>query len=234
MTEVKRLSKVDRIVAIKRPDRRTFTWKNCSLSFEEFPPAILLREITFKIHRAGFRMRTFRVVTSLLNPAEYPTDDILRLYAARWNIETDLLNMKVSLKMESLRCKTPSMIRKEIWAHLMAYNFVRLVIAQAAGISSQTPRQISFQSTVQLLQAFRPMLMTASSSRIWKSIYRIMIEEVAKHRIGGRPGRYEPRVLKRRNPNTYPFLTTSRSIARKRQLLNKKGHIHGYAKFART
>jgi hypothetical protein len=145
MTEVKRFSDQDRIVALKRPFRRSFDWKQCPLTYDQIAPAMLLREVTFHVRRVGFRARKFRVLTTLLNPAEYSCDDILRLYAARWNIETDLLNMKVALSMDSLRCKTPDMIRKEIWAHLMAYNFVRLVTAQAAAISGQTPRSVSFK-----------------------------------------------------------------------------------------
>jgi len=234
MVEVKRLKTNDRILGLKRPFRQYFDWKNCSLKYDQFPPAILLREVTFTIHRKGFRSRTFQVITSLLNPAEYSADDILRLYAARWNVETDILNMKVALKMDSLRCKSPDMVRKEIWAHLMAYNFVRLVIAQAAQLSKQTPRTISFKAAVQILQAFSPILTCIKNKSAWKNYYLRLLDEVAKHSIGGRPGRYEPRVLKRRLTNTYPFLTTTRSRARTNQLLNKKGEANQYSKFARA
>lgn len=234
MTQVKRFSDNDRIVALRRPFRRSFDWKQCPLEYDQFPPAMLLREVTFHVRRAGFRPRVFGVLTTMLNPAEYSCDDILRLYAARWNVETDLLNMKVALSMDSLRCKTPDMIRKEIWAHLMAYNFVRLVTAQAAEYSDQTPRSISFQGAVQSIQAFRPLLMCAPSQSQWLRLYSAMIQAVSRQRIGNRPGRYEPRVLKRRNANTYPFLTTTRSKARKKRLLNPKERNHQYAKFARS
>lgn len=235
MTEVKRFTKQDRLVAIRSPFRRSFSWEHCPIGYDDFSPALLLREITYHVRRKGFRPRTVRVLTTLLNPAQYSTEDILRLYAARWNIETDLLHLKCGLKMDSLRCKTPSMVRKEIWAHLMAYNFIRLVSAQAAGISRQTPRQISFQAASQTLQAFRPILLNqATRPSRWLKLYRCMLEQVSQQRIGNRPGRYEPRVLKRRLSNSYPFLTRPRSQARSKRLLNRKGQSNRYAKFARS
>jgi hypothetical protein len=216
MKEIKRLKTNDRIVAIRRPNRVEFRWQDCGLTYDQFPPAILLREITFTIRRKGFRPKHLRVITTLINPSEYSYEDIIHLYAARWNIETDFLNMKVGLKMDTLRCKSPEMIRKEIWAHLIGYNFVRLVIAQSALCAGKTPRNISFQGCVQILQAFRPLLICTKGYRKRLDIYKIMLTEISKQWIGNRTGRYEPRILKRRPDRTYPFLNVPRKWIKKK------------------
>jgi hypothetical protein len=116
--------------------------------------------------------------------------------------------------MDVLRCKTPELVRKEIWAHLLAYNLIRGVMAEAALRHGLAPREISFQGARQTLEAFRsgPGASTARRSRRTR---RLIHQAIASHRVGDRPDRVEPRVIKRR-PKPYPRMQEPRKIARKR------------------
>ena len=121
-------------------------------------------------------------------------------------------SIKTQMKMEVLRCKTPEMVRKEIWAHLLAYNLVRKVMAQAAAEHNLTPRQVSFAGAMQTLNEFRTSLLHASAAELPEMTRRILAA-IARHRVGNRPGRCEPRKVKRR-PKSYSRLLVSRAAER--------------------
>jgi hypothetical protein len=117
--------------------------------------------------------------------------------------------------MEQLTCKTPAMVRKELWAHFLGYNLVRKVAAQAAWERGLCPRQISFAGTVQTLAAFGPLLI-GSEPEQRAPIGRQMLWAIAMHEVGDRPGRVEPRRVKRRQGNNYPTMNEPRAQARER------------------
>lgn len=137
------------------------------------------------------------------------------MYQHRWQAELDLRAIKRTLGMERLTCKTPAMVAKELWAHLLGYNLARKVSAQAAWERGLCPRQISFAGTVQMLEAFRELLL-ATDQRIL--ICRQMFLAIATHEVGDRPGRFEPQCIKRRQGNQYPILRMTRSHAREQLL----------------
>jgi hypothetical protein len=112
-------------------------------------------------------------------------------------VELDLRNIKQTLGMDILSCKTPEMIRKEVWAHLLGYNLVRKVLAQAALAGECTPRQLSFAGAVQIWEAFRWFL-TLSGAGERQMLMRVLLVAVSTHRVGNRPNRVEPREVKRR------------------------------------
>ena len=114
--------------------------------------------------------------------------------------------------MAILTCKTPEMVRKEIWAHLLAYNLVREVMAQAARAHGKVPRQLSFLGTMQTLEAFRSLLLVATAADLPGLIRRILVA-IATHRVGNRPNRWEPRKVKRR-PKPYKRMTRPRAVER--------------------
>ncbi len=101
------------------------------------------------------------------------------------------------MKMDVLRCKTPEMVRKEIWAHLLAYNLLRTVRAVAAAESGIEPRQVSFKGAKQVVTAFAPKIEAARSEER-AALIDAMLTTIAYHRVGNRPGRWEPRARKRR------------------------------------
>jgi hypothetical protein len=152
------------------------------------------------------------VVTTLLDPRLTTPEDLAELYRARWHAELDLRAIKSGMQMRELRGKAPDTVRKEVWAHVLAYNLVRTVMAQAAAAHGLPPRSISFTGAMQTLAAFRPLLERRAAGGVddRAGLYRDLLAAVAAHRVGDRPDRYEPRVKKRRR-NHYGWLTRPRA-----------------------
>ena len=139
--------------------------------------------------------------------------------AARWNAELDLRSLKQTLQMDVLRCKTPELVRKELWAHILAYNLIRTVMAQAATTHGVEPRSISFKGAVQTLEAFQPVIALRARQGPTSDdvLYQHLLDAVASHRVGDRPDRYEPRRRKRR-PKPYDRLMKPRHEAKRAML----------------
>ena len=174
-----------------------------------------MREFRCRIVRPGYRSRTIVVATTLLDDEQYSVADLSELYRLRWDVEINLRSLKTMMHMDVLRCLSPEMVRKEIWAHLLAYNLIRTVIAQAAAKHDKHPRQISFTRAMRTLEAFRPTLAHAQSGQL-ADIYEHMLQAIAPHQIANRPNRLEPRQRKRR-PKPYTLMTKPRSLARKQE-----------------
>jgi hypothetical protein len=121
------------------------------------------------------------------------------------------------MQMDELRCKSPELVRKEIWAHVLAYNLIRTVMAQAAATHDLVPRTISFKGTLQTLAAFQPLLeLRADQGRAQRlGLYKDLLRAVATHRVADRPDRFEPRVKKHRR-NHYGWLTEPRSEVKRK------------------
>ena len=119
------------------------------------------------------------------------------------------------LQMDILRCKSPELVRKEIWTHILAYNLIRTIIAQAASKHDLLPRSISFKWTLQTLEAFQPLIVFQGQRDLSfrTRIYQNLLDAIAAHRVANRPDRFEPRARKRRYKN-YPFLMKSRRAAK--------------------
>ena len=180
---------------------------------DQFPAEIAVREVRIQVDQAGFRVAELVLVTTLLDPVAFTKEDLAELYRRRWEVEVDLRSIKVGMGMDVLRCKTPDMVVKEIWAHLLASNVVRSEMARAARQAAVKPRRLSFQGALQAIRAFDAMLRGARGSRRreWENARR---QAIASHRVGNRPGRCEPRAVKRR-PKQHRLLTTTRDAARK-------------------
>ena len=213
----KRLGKDDHIVQWAKPtkprsiDRKTYS---------SLPEFLTVRETRVRVEQAGFRTQMIIVVTTLLDVEEITKDDLARLYRARWNAELDLRSLKRTMQMEILRCKTPELVRKEIWTHLLAYNLIRTIIAQAAIKHGIEPRSISFKGAIQTLEAFQPVIAIQAhhNSRFRADLYQQLLDAIAIHRVADRPDRFEPRLRKRR-PKHYGFLRKPRHQT-KRDMVN--------------
>ena len=155
----------------------------------------------------------------MLDAEEYTVDDLAQLYRARWNQELDWRSIKDVLHMDMLRCKTPELVRKEVWMHVLAYNLIRTVMAQAASRPGIAPRTVSFKATLQVLEAFRPVIASQADRGPGhrESLYEAMLQAIAQHRVGDRPDRFEPRMAKRR-PKRYDRLTRPRQEIKLRML----------------
>jgi hypothetical protein len=183
--------------------------------YAAIPETLSIRELRCRIARRGYRTRTIVVATTLLDAEQYPRDEIARLYRLRWDAEIDLRSLKTMMNMDVLRCQTPAMVRKEIWAHLLAYNLIRTVIAQAAARHGKHPRQISFTRAMRTVEAFRSAIACVSNDQL-AELYEDMLNAIASHEIGNRPDRLEPRQRKRR-PKPYKLMTEPRNQARKQE-----------------
>jgi hypothetical protein len=177
-------------------------------TYRSYPEFITLREVSIVHGRSGFRSKSRTVVTTFLNSKDISGKDLKELYDLRWFVEINLLFIKQTMRMDILRCKTPAMVRKEIWAHILAYNLIRKIMAQAAMKYGKNPREISFKLALQVFYAFRQAgIVCESDSRL----YDRMLKAIAYKRINNRPGRIEPRMVKRR-PKAFPRLKNPRNF----------------------
>jgi hypothetical protein len=215
----KRLSKSERLVEWTRPKQRA-RWLSRQ-AYRRMPPTLRLRLIRVDVEQAGFRTRRITVATTLLDCQLYPPADVAALYRSRWHAELDLCSLKVTLGMDVLRGKTPEIVRKEIWACLLAYNLIRSVMAQAAVEHRLFPRHLSFKAALQTLHAFAMSLWLSNSSGVHR-LYTAILAAIATHRVGDRPDRFEPRARKRR-PKPYPYLTAPRPEAKIALLQRRSG-----------
>jgi len=188
-------------------------------SYQALPEFLEVREVRVVVTQPGFRVRQFIVATTLTDAERYSAADIADLYHQRWHVELDIRALKQMLKMDILSCKSPAMVRREVWAHLLAYNLVRQVLAQAALAGEVTPRQLSFAGAVQTLDAFRWLLVVSAANDLGRLV-RIMLMAVATHQVGNRPGRVEPREVKRRQKVR---LMTKPRAERRAELLQGQG-----------
>ena len=203
----------DRVVVWRRPQRPE--WMD-EATYATIPPTLRLRQILVEVHESGFRVEKLVVVTTLLDADRYPAEDIAQLYQYRWNAELDLRALKQSLAMDHLRCKSPEMVRKEIWMAWLGYNLIRKSIAQAALLQGKLPRQIGFAGARQAIAASWDRLTHAPASLL-KKLAAVQFEVIASHEVGNRPSRVEPRAIKHR-PKPHKLLTQPRRQARAKLL----------------
>lgn len=206
-----RLGKDDHIVVWRKPARCP-DWLT-EEDFAALPKEMRLREIRIRVNVPGFRVKELVVVTTLLDPVLHPKSELDELYRQRWHGEVDLRSLKSTLQMDVLRCKTPDMVRKEIWVHLLANNLLRSAMCEAALQRGLMPRQLSFRATQQLLEAFHHLLTITPTGQL-EPVCDWLFEAIATHLVGNRPNRYEPRKRKRA-AKPYPPLRQSREAERK-------------------
>jgi hypothetical protein len=199
----KRLGKQDHLVEWKKP--RKPKWMDED-TYQTFPDSITVRETVIRNNVPGFRSKSKIIVTTFLNPSDMSHDDLAALYDCRWFVEISFLAIKHTMRMDILRCKTPEMVRKEIWAHLLAYNLVRKIMSQAAIHYNKNPRRLSFKLALQTIFSY---LQSGILYKKYDAIYDKMLKTIAYKEVGNRPGRSEPRKVKRR-PKAFPRLQKAR------------------------
>lgn len=186
-------------VALKRPqfDRDRFTREQ----WEALAKVLHVRMIRYQ---TDGRKEEITIITTLLDQERYPARSIAELYGFRWNCELDIRSIKTVMGMEELRCKSPEMLRREIYNYLLAYNLVRAAMCDAARITEQEPRKLSFKNAMQVLTEYA-VLDSADDSTVVHVLWSI-----ACNNVGDRPGRKEPRKIKRRR-NKYRKMTRPRN-----------------------
>lgn len=210
----KRLGPSDRLVVWKKGPRPRWMQRE---EYDALPATMVLRMVRFRCQVPGGRTDTITVVTTLLDPKKYPARDIAALFRRRWEIETDLGHIKTTMIMDFLRTRTPDMVRKEIWAHLLAYNLTRTLMWDAAEHRHLAPLRLSFKGAIQETMALWPFSSSAARQRDLTAFYDALLRAIATHKLPYRPNRYEPRVRKRR-PKSYSFMTKPRHQLKKELL----------------
>jgi hypothetical protein len=213
----RRLGREDHLVTWTKP-KQVPDWMSRA-EYDAMPEAITVRELRVRVKDKTKRVRALVIVTTLVDSRTYRAEELGGLFRQRWHAELDLRALKAEMGMEMLRTKSPAMVRKEVAMHLLAYNLIRGVMAEAARVEAIPPRRISFTGSLHTVRAFEethlydPVKIEADLPRLLKLI--------GKKRVGGRPDRYEPRAVKRR-PKPHPLLKMPRKAAKR---LIKRGII---------
>ena len=216
-----RLGKEDRLVLWKRP-RRQKGWSK--EQWKQLPKSLPVRIVRLPIQCRGFRVRTLWIVTTLTDADLYPKEALGDLYLRRWQAELYLRDIKTTMGMEQLRCKSPAMVQKELLFFVIAYNLLRLLMVEAAILSDQQPHQISFKATADTLRQYRKALWQyRDRPRKLQSIVNDLLLIMASKQVGHRPNRVEPRAVKRR-PKSYQLLTRHRSCMQVAKSRRNKGN----------
>jgi hypothetical protein len=207
-----RLGRYDHIVSWSKPHRPA--WMSRKL-YDRLPPTLRLRETQVEVTQKGFRCRHLCLVTTLRDAEVYSRPELATAFRCRWQAELDLRSIKQVMQMDVLRCKSPAMVRKEIWMHLLAYNLIRKLMAQAAATVGVSPQDLSFKGTLQTLVAFAAAGWSCPERK--NELYAAILRAVATHRVNDRPDRVEPRAVKRR-PKKQIYLNEPRPVAKARLL----------------
>jgi hypothetical protein len=204
----KRLGKNDRLVTWTKPRCRPkgFT----KHQWDQLPQSLTLRMLRIQIDVPGFRTESIVGVTTLTDPDRYPAEELAKLYLRRWSVELFFRDIKITLGMDVLRCRTPEMVRKEIALHVITYNLLRGLMQQAAALYDIDLTRLSFKGSVDTLRQWTDIFNAAHSQpreqrRLFDQLLQILADDIVPYR----PKRSEPRVRKRR-PKNYRLMTRPR------------------------
>ncbi len=196
--KTKRLGKNDRLVYWSKPQSRAAHSGLTRKLWETLTQTLCVREVRFNIEQKGHRTKEIIIVTTLLDPVEYPVEELAELYLKRWRIELWFDDIKTSMQMDVLRCKTPEMIEKELLVHMIAYNMVRIVMQTAATLHGHAPETMRFKGTVDRIKQWAWPMIVAQNANQRERLHSKLLVSIAEDPVISRPNRYEPRVVKRR------------------------------------
>ncbi len=204
-----RLGKNDRLFTWLKPTQKP-RWLPQSW-WKKIPAQLTVRVIRFNLSCPGYRPESVTLVTTLLDPQKYPAQDIAQLYARRWKIELWFRDIKTSMGMEVLRCKSPQMLHKELEMFFIAYNLIRCLMVQAGAINDRALDRMSFKGTVDSARQFSLAIAQARSKKKQNQLIVELLEVIARDEVPERPNRIEPRAVKRR-PKAYQLLNRPRHV----------------------
>lgn len=202
------LGKKEHIIEWKKPTKPK--WMSQEV-YDAYPQQLSVRE---------FKVKGKVYVTTILEHKRYNKKELVELYKQRWLVEINLRSIKSVINMDFLSCKTPDMVRKEIAAHMLGYNIIRIIMAEACERHGANPNKTSFKGTLQLLNQFMPRILTVKASKKI-NVYNALLSQIVLNKVGRRPGRVEPRAVKRRR-KPFPMLNNSRYTERNKILKKRK------------
>jgi hypothetical protein len=206
---VKALTKEDRLIYwIKMKPCPAWLEKS---QWKKVPEKLLIREVSFSVTIRGFRTKRITLATTLLDPRQYPKEDLAQLYRRRWMAELYLRDIKITMGMDILRCKTPDMVHKELIMYMIAYNLIRALILQSCITLQIQMGRLSFKGTLAIMRQLNPPTLGLIQTRkLEESLHQTILLIIAKDIVPDRPKRQEPRARKRRSKN-YQLLNKPRS-----------------------
>ena len=188
----KKSGKKDHVLTWNKPSKPAWLEQE---EYDKYPASFQIREVELVCEKPGFRTLKRVIVTSFLDAQDVTKEDLSRLYGFRWFVEVDIRSIKSVMHMDILRAKTPEMIKKEIWSRLLAYNLVRQIMVHSAIKHNLIPRQLSFKTALRAIGIFRQQGVLTTHD---EKQYHALLGAIAHKQVGNRPGRSEPRAIKRR------------------------------------
>ena len=214
------LGKRDRLLVWRKPS----DWQKPrfipKLLWRRLPPQLSVRMVRFALSVPGYRTRSVTLITTLLDPVLYPAAELAELYARRWRIELWFRDIKTSMGMETLRCLSPKMVHKELEMFFIAYNAIRCFMADAAETHHVAIERLSFKGSVDSMRQFAAAIAQARSRKKKDQLIARLLELIARDQVPERPGRREPRAVKRR-PKPYQKLNRPRHLMKEMQHRSK-------------
>ena len=211
---LKRLGKDDHLVRWHIRPHRAPVWLDASV---ELPLTLVVREVTFQVTQPGFRTQSVTLVTTLLDAESYPAAALAELYLRSWRMELWLRDIKITMDMDMLRTKTPARVRAELAMFLVGYNLIRTVMFDTFKVSEVRLEQLSFKSALMRFGLWCAGLRRSTRIMAWLLGYQAMLSDLARDFNPDRPGRYEPRVVKRR-PKPFARMQQPRRVLREQLL----------------
>lgn len=221
MRKGKALGKNDRLQVWKRPPQKPAGFP--ARLWKTLPEELSVRVLRYTVPQKGWRCRRLWLMTTLLDAQAYPAAELAGLYARRWQIELWLRDIKTTMGMEVLRTQCPEMVHRELEMFLLAYNLIRCLMAQAAARHDVALERVSFKGSVDACRQFSAAIAQARSQKRQKLLLDELLLAIARDPVPERPGRREPRAVKRR-PKPYALLN------RRRRNFREIPHRNGYRK----
>lgn len=217
------LGQYDRLLVWHKPDNWQRPGFIPKCLWRRLPQTLSVRMVRFTLAVPGYRTQSVILITTLLDPVLYPAAELAELYARRWRIELWFRDIKTAMGMETLRCLSPKMVHKELEMCFIAYNVIRCLMAEAAQIHEVTLERLSFKGTVDSVRQFSAAIAQARSRKSKNRLMARLLELIAADQVPERPGRREPRAVKRRPK---PF----QKLNRPRHLMQEMLHRSKYRK----
>ena len=198
----------DRLITMRKPrEISTVVGSRC---WNRLAASVVVRQVRVRTKRKGFRDDELVITTTLLDPVLWPVETLVRLYERRWRIEMNFDDLKTSQAAAMMRCKSPAMVRRELVMHAIAYNIIRRLMQESAITFDASLDRISFKGTADTFRAWRGVLAAAGHAKAVDAFVHMLII-CALDKLPHRPGRHEPRAVKKR-PKPYSLLTAPRNV----------------------
>ena len=205
----KRLGKADRLVTMLRPSDKNASNVMSKRLWRRLPESIDIRQIRARATRPGFRAEELFIVTTLVDPQLWPAESLVRLYLRRWRVELNFDDIKTTMHASAMRCQSPQMVRRELLMHAIAYNLIRRIMLESARQEFAPLDQISFKGTLDTVRHWQHTIAAKRGRAAREAAIEEMLLLCASDLLLVRPGRSEPRAIKRR-PKPYQYLTSPR------------------------